>query len=203
MSAKGYTTEEKIESYLGDITIIGDAAENYILATEKFIDNFTGRNFIADENASSRLYNGNNRQGLIIDDCIEVAKVEVGSNYYGDSFSEIQAGGADGYYLMPPNYSSDSLPIRKIGLRSRIWIEGHANHKITAKWGYSVAVPNDISQAATIIASGMYYANRGENTGAIKSEKIGEYQVQYADTKGKSDYEWAIGVLESYKKYEL
>jgi len=203
MTDKQYTTQKKIEDYLG-ITITDGSARDYILATQMIIDNMTGRNFKADGTASSRLYDGNDRQGLRIDDCISVTKVEVGSNYWGDSFVEkVNTGDTPQYYLMPTNYSQDNLPINKIGLRNEIWIQGHANHRITAKWGYSENVPDDVSFAATVISAGMYYQNKGENTGAIKSEKIGEYQVSYADQKGMSDLERAKSILDNYKTFEL
>lgn len=202
--AKGYTTEEKIEDYLGNIDISTGDADEYIKAAEAYIDNLTGRNFKADDDASERLYNGNDRRDLIIDDCVEVEKVEVGSNMWGDSFTELDnSGSIPDYYLLPANYEERGVPIRKIGLRNRIWIYGHANHRITAKWGYSASVPDDISFAATVLASGMYYANRGENTGAIKQEKIYQYTVTYADKKGMSDLERAKSILDGYVKYEL
>jgi hypothetical protein len=204
---KQYTNKGLLENYLGgDITISNDDAVQFILATQKFIDKYTDRNFKADETASIRYFDGNDRPALIIDDCISVSKVEVGTNYYGDSFTEqTNAEGAIlEYYLLPTNYVSEGRPIRKIGLRNRIWIKGVGNHRITAKWGYSENVPDDIIYAATVIASGMYYQNRGENSGAIKSEKIGDtYSVTYADGGGFDDLSKAMEILDSYKRILL
>ena len=208
MLDKNYTIEAKIEGYLG-VSITSGDANNFILAAQAFIEKFTGRSFKADSVASARLYSGNDRQDLRIDDCVEVTKVEVGNNQWGDSFTEVTnaVGQTPEYYLMPINYLSEYAPeqepIDKIGLRSRAWIFGHANHRITAKWGYAVTPPDDISFAATVIAAGMYYQNRGENTGAIKSERIGEYQVSYSEQKGFNDFEQAMAILRSYKKYEI
>lgn len=205
MADKNYTTEAKIEAYLGGISISTGAADDYILATQELIEQETDRNFKADTSATSRLYDGNDRQYLIIDDCVEVTKVEVGSNQWGDSFTEITnpVGGTPGYYLLPANYSAENEPIRKIGLRSQYWIFGHANHRITAKWGYSAAVPDDIEFAATVIAAGMYYFNRGLKTGAVKSEKTLNYSVSYANEAGFDSYKNAMMILDSYKKYSL
>lgn len=205
MADKAYTTEAKIAAYLGGITIANGATAAFILAAQQYIEQITGRNFKAESTASARLFSGNDRQGLRIDDCVDVTKVEVGNDGWGDTFTEAvnEEGETPQYYEMPINYAADLLPINKIGLRNKVWISGHANHRITAKWGYSAAVPDDISFAATVIASGMYYQNRGENTGAIKSERIGEYQVSYADERGMSDLERAMAILQTYKKYEL
>lgn len=202
MNNKNYTTESKIQEYLNQSVTQGDA-DQFILATQRYIDQYTDRNFLADKTASTRLYDGNDRNQLVIDDCVDVTKVEVGNDAWGDTFSEVDEGVSSGYYLRPTNYSQEGLPIRKVLLRSRIWIKGIANHRITAKWGYSEDVPADISFVATVLASGMYYQNRGENTGAIKSEKIGEYAVSYADNQGFSDLKTAMSILDSYKKYHI
>jgi len=204
MNDKGYTTREKISEYLGGIDITSGDVDSYILATQLYIDNFTGRNFKAEETASIRKYNGNDRQVLSIDDCISITKVEIGNDIWGDTFTEVvNSGDTPEYYLLPTNYIADLIPITKIGLRTRSFIGGNANQRITAKWGYSEDVPADIQFSATVIASGMYYANRGENTGAIKSEKIGEYSVSYAEQGGFSDAQTALAIFNRYKLYEL
>jgi hypothetical protein len=197
-----YTSEAKLASYL-NTTITTGSAKIYIESAQRYIEQITRRKFEADKNASARLFDGDDRQELIIDDCIEVTKVEVGNNIYGDTFTEVTNDTQNNYFLMPTNYASEGLPIRKIGLRSLAWIYGHANHRITAKWGYSELPPDDIVFAATVIASGMYYQNQGQNSGAITREKIGNYEVAFADQKGVSDAQVAQSILESYKKYEL
>lgn len=202
MTDRKYTTDNLISDYL-NTSAIDDVVIPYILATQKYIESYTQRIFKADESATARLYNGNGTQVLYIDDCISVSTVEVGNDKWGDTFSTISASGSDRYYLLPTNYSEEELPINRIGLRSRYFIEGHANHRITAKWGAYENVPQDLKFAATVIASGMYYANRGENTGAIKSEKIGDYSVSYSDEGGLKDLQVAVSILDSYKKILL
>lgn len=200
---KGYTTEEKIEEYL-NIPIADGDADDFILAVQALIENFTGRNFKADTEASARKYDGNSQQYLNIDDCVEVSKVEVGNNSWGDSMTElVNSGSTPEYYLLPTNYEADKYPINKIGARNKFFIFGHANHQITAKWGYSTTPPADLIQSATVLAGGMYNYNRSGKTGEIKSEKIGEYQVAYADQKGMNDFDEAMKVLKRYKKFEI
>jgi len=208
---KEYTTEEKIENFLGGISIASGDADEFILAAQKFIDSETGRNFKADDEASARLFDGDDTQNLVIDDCIEITLVEVGQDTYGDSKTtvpEMVPGvTTDGYIIQPANRDDGDddniIPIHKLCLRERVWTGGVQNHSITAKWGYSEAVPDDLSQAATVIAAGMYNFHRGSNTG-LKSEKIGNYSVSYgADgEKGGSfgDLKNALAVLVNYKK---
>ena len=199
-----YTSKQNLQNYtLQEIdAVFNNQIDSWIEAVSKQIEQQTNRVFIADAVASPRLYNGNNRQHLIIDDCIEVTKVEVGNNIWGDTFAEIDSTGINRYYTLPTNNEEEGVPIRKIGLRARVWIEGHANHRITAKWGYSEEVPEDIEFAATVMTAGIMNAKRDGGKGDVTSEKIGQYAVTYSDKQYK-DLEVAKEILESYKRYYL
>jgi len=209
MTDKGYTTAAKIKDFLNITT--SDTFESYILAAQKIIDNITGRNFKADTEAKERLFDGpdGGARELLIDDCIEISKVEIGGNTWGDSFSTITAGGAGGYLIDPPSedYREDrEIPITKIILRSRVFSQGIQNQKITAKWGYSETPPDDISFAATVLAAGMYDFHRGGGSGTVKSEKIGNYSVAYDVDGGSVSFgqlEEAKSILDSYTKLWL
>lgn len=201
MALKEYTTKAKVQEYLNKTISI--TLEDILYSVEKFIDNYTDRNFKADSEASARVYNGNGQQNLKIDDCVEVTKVEVGSNVYGDSFSEISDSGADRYYLMPANYSADNVPIDMIHLRNRYWSEGFQNHQITAKWGYSSSAPKDIILAATILAAAIYESGRSGAVGGVKTEKIGEYSVTFKDDRELADFNKAVQILDRYKKFAI
>jgi len=201
MAAKGYTTKAKVAEYLNKTISI--TLEDIILAVEKFIDNFTDRNFKADTAASARVYNGNGEQNLPIDDCVSITTVEQGSNVYGDTFTTIPVTGTDRYYTIPANNAADRVPINMLHLRSRFWIEGFQNHRITAKWGYSTTPPDDIEQAATILAGAIYENGRNGSAGGVKSEKIGEYSVSFKDEQEIADFNKAVQILEKYKKYRI
>lgn len=197
MASKGYTTKAKVEKLL-NVSISIDIDE-FISAAEKIIDNITGRNFIAVSTAVARLFDGDDTCELLIDDCVSISKVEVGNDCWGDTFTEILSTGSARYYKEPVN----NTPITKVILRDRVWGVGKQNCKITAKWGFSTAVPDDISLATTIIASGIYNYNRG---GLIQSEKIGNYNVAYSNEQGSvsyADIERAMTILNSYKKLFL
>ena len=201
---KGYTTATKIENYtLTEIDIsFKNQIETWIEVIEEYIDGYTGRNFIADLVASARLFSGNDSQNILIDDCIEITKVERGNNAYGDSFTEISAGGSGGYYLLPENYSANEYPIDKIHLRSKYWINGLSNHKITAKWGFSEEVPSDIEFATTVLVNGIINENN-TTKGDLTSEKIGEYSVVFKDNAEKGDFKRAMEILDKYKRIFL
>jgi hypothetical protein len=200
MIDKEYTNNKQIQRYLGVDAEVSDT-KPYILSAQKFIESYTARVFRADNTATARKFDGLESQQLNIDDCVDITLVERGNDSWGDSLTTITAGGATGYYTLPTNNASLDLPINALLLRSSMFISGHANHQVTAKWGYSEKPPSDIVFATTVLSSGMYYANKGENSGAIKSEKIGEYQVSYADGQGFKDMEMAMSILDRYRKF--
>lgn len=199
---KEYTTEELLAAFLG-ITIPTGEADDAINQAVDIIDSKTDRNFIADAVATARLFNGSGKQDLLIDECIEVTKVEVGTNQYGDSFTEVSAGGSAGYYLHPANYSQEGIPIRAIHLRSMYWTCGYSNEKITAKWGYSEEVPPAITLAANILAGGIYQYHKAGGAGNIKSEKIGNYSVTYENESGWDELGKAIQIIEQFRKISI
>ncbi len=204
---KGYTSKTDIENYLlQEIDVSFDAQiESWITGVEKIIDGLTGRNFIADAVASARVFDGDGEESLLIDDCVAITKVEVGNDDYGESFTEIPSTGASRYFLDPANYASLGVPIYKVTLRDRLWPEGKQNNRITAKWGYSAAVPEDIKFAATIFVAGILNQQR-QGGDQIKSETIGNYSVSYNTDKGSdswADFENAKAIIANYKQINI
>ncbi|HBT75032.1 TPA: hypothetical protein DEB29_03470 [Candidatus Wolfebacteria bacterium] len=204
MTPKGYTTKTAIENYiLQEIDEVFDGQLNdWIVSVEKIIDNITQRNFVADETASARLYDGDGTNELLIDECIAITKVEVGLDGYGSSFQEDIATGADRYFLYPLNFAAKGFPASSIVLNARSFPEGMQNNRITAKWGYSATAPADIQFAATVFVAGILNQSRsgGEQ---IKTESIGNYSVTYNSDNGNDswgDFQSAQNILQAYKR---
>jgi hypothetical protein len=122
---------------------------------------------------------------------------------YDDDTEEIEAGGLSGYYLLPANYAARGVPITMIHLRSKYWLTGFQNQVITAKWGYSVAAPDGIVYAATVLAAGIYNFHRGGGEKGVKSESIGNYSVSYGDDAGWDALVRAKEILNSYRKWAI
>lgn len=191
--AKGYTDKTTLQNYT--LQTIDSSFDSQITAwiesIEAYIDQFTGRNFVADSEATERVYDGDDTAHLLIDDCVEVTKVEVGEE------TEVEIT-SDNYYLYPSN----SLPKNKITLKNNIFERGNQNVTITARWGYSVAAPSDIKLAATILLAGIIaYADKSSEK--VKSERIGNYSVSYDDDKGWADFKRVHGILDAYRRFSL
>lgn len=189
---KGYTTRQEVENYLL-ITIDSsfyDQITQWIAEIESYIDTYTGRNFVADTVASARLFDGTGKNFVLIDDTVEITKVEYGEE---DPLSEIVS--AD--YL---KYPANKTPKNKISLRYSIFPEGLQNVKITAKWGYSVAVPDQIKFIATVFVAGIInFALNSE--GEVSSITVGRYSVSYKDDKQWQDFDRANKMLDMLRKF--
>ena len=197
---KNYTTELKLEAFLGGLSIVTAEAEDAINQAITLVDKLTGRNFVAGTTESERLFDGKGKEQLLIDDCISISEVKVGSDYYGDSKTTLTT---TEYIKLPNNYSAKGFPISRLHLKNDIWQTGMQNHSVKAKWGYSLACPDDISFATLVLASGMYMFNRGGASGGVNSESIGNYSVSYENEEGWKNYKRAISILDGYKKINL
>jgi hypothetical protein len=190
---KGYTTRQEVENYLL-ITI--DASfyaqvDAWIESVEAYIDRRTGRNFVADVAASVRKYDGDGSNIQLIDDAVAITKVEVDDEeIVPDSSTE------EGYFAYPTN----DLPKTKLETDGNLFAQGRQNVEVTAKWGYSVAVPTDIKRAATVFVAGIINFS-DEGKGEVSSETIGAYSVSYKTTQERDDFNRAIETLKAYKKF--
>lgn len=207
MSLKGYTSKANVENY-GLVTVddaFNTQINSWIEAAELIIDDITGRNFKADAVATPRLYSGDGDRSLIIDDAVEITQVEIGLDDFGGAFQTIPSSGSSRFFTEPANHVAHNVPITKVVLRDKVFTPGMQNQRITAKWGYSVAVPKNIEFAATVFVFGIANQNR-QGGQSVKSERIGNYQVTYNSDNGQDswgDFERALAILDSYKRYHI
>jgi len=149
--AKGYTTKINLERYtLQTIDASFDAQiTSWIESIEKFIEKYTGRIFIADTTASEKVYDGEGGSKQKFDEFISLTKVEIGE----DTKTEIES---DNYRIYPNNDERKN----KIQLKENYFTKGYQNVTITAKWGYSINCPADLTLAATTLLAGIInYSN--------------------------------------------
>jgi antitoxin component HigA of HigAB toxin-antitoxin module len=184
--AKGYTTKTEIENFLMiNINEVFDTqVDLYISEIENVIDNETGRNFIADSTASERLFDGDNESNLLIDDCIEITKIEVDGEEITDYFK----------YPSKTNY-----PINEIALEDGVFNKGRQNVAVTAKWGFSAEVPKDIRLACTVLVSNILglFLNGDDK---VKTLSMGSYSVTYKDLEVITDVKNIKEILRKYQR---
>ena len=180
-----YTTKEKIEYYtLLDIDAsFSPVIDNWIAIAEDYINQATNRKFEAE--ASEYVFDGNNKTKLFVGDFTTLTSVEVDDT---DVTSDIKT--------YPANTTPKNVLYYENGFDA-----GKQNIKVNAKWGYSDSVPNGIEFVATVIVAGMVQQHV-KSTKAIKSEKIGNYQVAYSEEQ-LQDYKMIDKILSTYRYYPL
>lgn len=197
---RGYTSKTAVENYtLQSINVsFASQIEDWIESIEKYIEKHTGRVFIADATASERVYDGEGSAEQKFDDFVEVTKVELNEddpNLSPSSSNRTEIISAN--YRVYPNNQENKHTIQ---LKYDYFSNGYQNVHITAKWGYSVACPADITLAATILLAGVInYANDAK--GKVRSESIGRYSVSYASAQDWQDFEKVKDILNSYRKF--
>lgn len=195
---KGYTNKTELENYL---LIDIDASfwtqvERWIEDIEKYIDNKTGRNFIADSMATIKKYDGDNTTKLLIDDCVDVTELRIGTDM---PLIKDESGEDDDYFLYPLN----SEVINRIELVNGYFPRWpRQTVSVKAKWGFSAVCPGDIRNTATVMVAGIInYSLQAE--GEVKSMSIGRYNVTYKDEKQWQDFDRVEEILKNYVKYNF
>lgn len=191
-----YTNRLSIENYL--LTSIAEAfdsqIDDWIFSMETYIEGITGRKFLADTVASRRSFNSEGDYDVLIDDCVDVTKVETGTDL--EDLTEVEA---DEYYTGPANAIDNREPITSVEMIVGNFPCARRSVHVTARWGYSDIVPDDIKLATTILVAGIInYSNKAD--GEIKTMSIGRYSVTYKDDKGWEDMENVRRILDRYKK---
>lgn len=185
--SKQYCTKTDIENYLLlDIKAgFNDQVNRWIEAVSDFVRLETNRDWLADEEASNRVYDGTGRPEVKIDDFIGTPVLEIGENY------------AENFVARTDFITSPYNTIHKntLILKDDVIPRGIQNIRVGAKWGYGEEVPQDIRHATTILASGVILAQTNQQ-GEVASEKIGNYQVTYKNDQHKDDYKQAMDILQ-------
>ena len=165
------------------------------------IDQFCGRpeGFFADVTANAKYYNGRGRSHLYIDECVEITEVAVKDSASDTTYvawnSPTTALAGDGdwvactgdpddpeYNLFPwtllivdPNGDESIFIDGAIGNRGgRARAPGAPTVRVTARWGYSATIPDDIKTANIMQAARWYKRLQGGMSDTLASADIGQ-----------------------------
>jgi hypothetical protein len=197
---RGYTDQSTIENYMlkSIDTTFQIQLESWIEAVEKMIEQITGRVFIADTEASERIYNGQGDVRQKFDEFVIDSEENPGIIIkLGEDEPRVTIEQGD-YRIYPTNQENKSI----IELKSASFERGYQNVRITAKWGSYREVPADIKLAATILVAGIIN-NSSPDKGMVRSESLGAYTISYANEKGWADYTNAMSIILSHKRFSF
>jgi len=190
-----YTTHADVGAFLG-ITIPADDQAKitaWAKAMSRYLDAKANRPLYRTEEETF-LYDGDGTGITVITDCHSISQVEVeGLNI---SVADILE------YPANKPYTS-RIALRNGGRFPR----GRQNISITAIHGMNEELPEDIKLAATILTAGVYAANclpaTAEEDQTVVSERIGDYQVQYAKPEHVSAFASVSAIIGGYTRIAL
>jgi hypothetical protein len=203
-SSTAYATAAEVKSEIGKTTNNWDTVLTNIVipAASRAIDNYCNRKkdgFVSASVATARLYTGQGKPYLFIDECTSITLVEVKDSatdstyqtwtssdwiaFTGDAidpdfntlpYTAVMVDPTGDYDIFPSGYFST-----RRGFKPEIETKrGIPTVRITAKWGYAVTVPSEIKQAC-IIQSARWF-KRGESSWAdtLASTEMGNLVFQ-------------------------
>lgn len=197
-----YATAATLRTQINKTSTADDATlTTLISAAERNINRFCNRpdGFEADSSASARRYAGSGKPYQFVDECVEITLVEVKDSATDTSYDSwtsadwIAARGDPEY----PNYNEtpydliivDPTGDESIFTSGKYTVRGGFRPitdvsrgvptvRITAKWGFSVSVPADISEACIMQAAIWYKELEGAMGPSLVNTELGQIVFQ-------------------------
>ena len=198
-----YTTEAKIEKYLGvdiDASLSAQVID-WITGVEGYIDKYTGKTF-GETVAETRYFDGSGERILNLgagDDLISVTSFKI-LNSDGTELASLTEGQSNDYMLYPLNDSPKYQIRLSVGASVGAFYSGSKKVEIAGNWGYE-DVPKDIELVATMLVAEIINVNLNGGNGRIKNESLGDYSVAY---EGAIANNFTIkNTLDQYKVWEI
>ena len=199
-----YTNKARIQNYL--LTNIDDSfasqVEEWILVVQNYIDDYTGTSF--EGTSEARYFDGDGTNEIIVDDFVSLTKIEILDD---DGSVDYTLNATTDYYLYPANKTTKNrIVINRYNADTSIFPKTYPqNIKITANWGYSNTVPEDIRFVATKLVGEIIKEGNYDIGNEIKSEKLGEYSITYQDVDkmAKVDGMGTMEILDKHRRIEV
>lgn len=192
-----YATAAELKPQINKTSTADDTILTTLLsAAENTINQFCNRldGFLADAAASARRYAGTGKPYQFIDECVEITLVEVKGSATDSTYISWASTDWIAFRGDPEDPNFNGLPYTGVmvdptgdevlftsgsfatrgGFRPTTDVRrGAPTVRVTAKWGYSVAVPTDIKEACIMQAARWYKRLEGAMSDALASAELG------------------------------
>lgn len=175
--------------------------EEWISAIEAWINTYCNREFET-ETATYKLYDGDGTKELLIDDITALTKIEILDE---DGNVDYTIDNVLYYFLYPANKTQKDRVVLNPSNSPIAWFpKGNQNVKVTADFGYSATVPEDIRLAATKLVAGIIAEQNLDLAGEVKSEKLGEYAISFNDVEKMANHlKVKKDILDKYRRISV
>lgn len=186
-----YTDKGTIQKYLTvDINNSFDSQiTSWIASVQAWIDRYTGKSFEAA--SQTRYYDTDGCSELFIDSFVGTPVIEI-LNADGTNFDTLVEGAANDFVAYPLNTTEKN----RIVLTSSKFPHGKRRLKVTATFGFSAAVPDDIKFIATKLVG--FILAKGIDGGKLSSSQLGDQQVGFEAVDEAAE---ALGVYQTLDMY--
>lgn len=178
-----YTDTTAVSNYLL-INIDGSFSlqlAEWIAGMSRHMDQYCGRTLVS-ETPSTRKFDGNGRQELVIDEVNTINEVRVSDTV-----------------VTPLQYPANTNPKYQLVLESDLFPAGRQNVEVDGIFAKFAALPLDLKFACTVLVAGIVNANKNQNSD-VKSERIGQYTITFKDEQHRADYLRAMQILGTHKR---
>lgn len=192
MSKSAWPTGNELVAFMGTVPGFGCDALGYedagdiVASVVSELERKTGRTpFLAASSPSTRTFDPpDGRSGQFVLDVHACAVVSVTAYVSGTNLGQILTLGSD-YVLEDPNAVALGIPYRRIRFFTP---PGHLPQsvQVSARWGYAT-IPLDVWRAVRKMAAAEAIEQRSSIAGALKREKIGDREREYAASSSDSN----------------
>lgn len=191
-----YTTKSKVEKYLNvDISDSFNTQVNeWITSVKKWIDKYCGKTF--ESSSSVKYYDGCGSRILDIDDCSSVPTEILILNADGTTGSILTEGASNDYLVYPRNEGVKNQIRLVAGSRIGNFPMRDSSVKITAPFGFSEIVPDDVSLIATKLVGEII--KEGLKGGKLASITLGDYSADFQKIDETAD---PLGIYQTLDLY--
>lgn len=186
-----YTDKGTIQKYLTvDIdTSFDTQITSWIASVKAWIDRYTGKTFEAA--SSTKYYDTDGCSEIIIDSFVGSPTVEI-LNSDGTTFESLTEGAGDDYVTYPLNTTEKN----SIVLVSSKFPHGKRRLKVTATFGFSTTVPDDIKLIATKLLG--FILAKGIDGGKLSQSQLGDQSVTFEAIDESAE---ALGIYQTLDMY--
>jgi len=196
-----YTNKGTIQNYLMiDIDSSFDTQINtWISVVESYINKYTGRKDGFESASETRYFDGNGKNEIDIDEFTSLTTVQI-LEANGDDIGWTLTEGLEEDYIAYPYNDTPQYRLVLVSSSSvGVWYAGKKRIKITAIWGHSTTVPEDIELAATMLVASI--VEKGSRGGKVNSETLGDYSVSFGNIDESAQDLGVKKILDTYKLY--
>ncbi len=153
-----YTSRTTVKEYLGipsGTATEDDAIDAALAAAEDEVDNICGRTFVVPGSATAKVFEPTNGVVVEVDDIAQTTGLVVKTDTADDGAYD-KTLTLTSEYILEGNAAPYRIIRRVDGSTFPRYMSDRPTIEVTAYWGYAMAVPGPIVQAATVLSARLY-----------------------------------------------